>query len=167
MGQSAPVLREMGSPRGKPRSGNSAQGRLYPPLLVSTQPEPVTHHNKLLILKGTSAWWRHCISFSTQMSLEQLKNIYGFYNRLFLVPKQKNRWRPIWDLSNLNQFLNTESFKPETTDILKTSLQTREWVTSIDFKDVYFHIHSKSCTFTPRAGPTNLKHFHLACPQPP
>ena len=29
----------------------------------------------------------------------------GFYNRLFLVPKPNNKWRPILDLSNLNQFL--------------------------------------------------------------
>ena len=31
----------------------------------------------------------------------------GFYNRLFLVPKPNNRWRPILDLSTLNTFLNT------------------------------------------------------------
>ena len=34
----------------------------------------------------------------------------GFYNWLFLVPKP-NRWRPILDLSTLNTFLSTESFK--------------------------------------------------------
>ena len=38
-------------------------------------------------------------------------NSLGFYNRLFLVPKPNNRWRPILDLSTLNTFLNTESFK--------------------------------------------------------
>ena len=63
------------------------------------------------------------------------QNSLGFYNRLFLVPKPNNRWRPILDLSTLNTFLNTESFKMET-----------PWVTSIDFKDAYFHIpiHSQS-----------------------
>ena len=30
-----------------------------------------------------------------------------FYNRLFLVPKPNNRWRPILDLSNLKKFLKT------------------------------------------------------------
>ena len=40
----------------------------------------------------------------------------GFYNRLFLVPKPNNRWRRILDLSNLNKFLKTESFKVETPD---------------------------------------------------
>ena len=37
---------------------------------------------------------------STQKSL-------GFYNRLFLVPKPNNWWRPIFNLSTLNNFLNT------------------------------------------------------------
>ena len=34
------------------------------------------------------------------------QNSLGFYNRLFLVPKPNNRWRPILDLSTLNTFLN-------------------------------------------------------------
>ena len=75
-------------------------------------------------------------------------NSLGFYNRLFLVPKPNNRWRPILDLSTLNTFLNTESFKMETPEIIRTSLQAGEWVTSIDFKDAYFHIpiHSPGST---------------------
>ena len=70
----------------------------------------------------------------------------GFYNWLFLVPKPNNRWRPILDLSTLNTFLNTESFKMETPETIRSSLQVGEWVTSIDFKDAYFHIpiHSQS-----------------------
>ena len=74
------------------------------------------------------------------------QNSLGFYNRLFLVLKPNNRWRPILDLSTLNTFLNTESFKMETPETIRTSLQAWEWVTSIDFKDAYFHIpiHSQS-----------------------
>ena len=68
------------------------------------------------------------------------QNSLGFYNRLFLVPKANNRWRPIPDLSILNTFLNTESFKMETPETIRTSLQIGEWITSIDFKDAYFHI---------------------------
>ena len=74
------------------------------------------------------------------------QNSLGFYNRLFSVPKPNNRWRPILDLSTLNTFLNTESFKMETPETIKTSLQLGEWVTTIDFKHAYFHIpiHSQS-----------------------
>ena len=68
------------------------------------------------------------------------QNSLGFYNRLFLVPKPNNRWRPILDLSTLNTFLNTELFKMETPETIRTSLQAGEWVTSIDFKDAYVHI---------------------------
>ena len=64
----------------------------------------------------------------------------GFYNRLFLVPKPNNKWRPILDMSNLNKFLKIEKFKMETPETIQTSLQTGEWVTSIDFRDAYFHI---------------------------
>ena len=64
----------------------------------------------------------------------------GFFNRLFLVPKPNNKWRPILDLSKLNLFLKTEKFKMETPETIRTSLQQGEWVTSLDFIDAYFHI---------------------------
>ena len=64
----------------------------------------------------------------------------GFFNRLVLVPKPNNRWRPILDLSNLNFFLKSGKFKMETPETIRTSLQQGEWITSIDFKDAYFHI---------------------------
>ena len=74
------------------------------------------------------------------------QNSLGFYNWLFLVPKPNKRWRPILDLSTLNTFLNTETFRMETPETTRTCLQLGEWVTSIDFKDAYFHIpiHSQS-----------------------
>ena len=68
----------------------------------------------------------------------------GFYNQLFLVPKPNIWWRPILDLSNLNKYLKTQSFKMETPETIRTSLQTGEWVTSIDFNDAYFHIPIQS-----------------------
>ena len=37
----------------------------------------------------------------------QNQNSLGFYNRLCLVPKPNNRWRPVLYLSTLNTFLNT------------------------------------------------------------
>ena len=64
----------------------------------------------------------------------------GFFNRLFLVPKPNNKWRPILDLSKLNLFLKVEKFKMEIPETIRTSLQQGEWVTSVDFKDAYFHI---------------------------
>ena len=47
----------------------------------------------------------------------------------FLVPKLYNHWRPILGLS-----------KPNLSETIRATLQQWEWVTSIDFKDAYFHI---------------------------
>ena len=68
-----------------------------------------------------------------------VKSSLAFYNRLSLVPKSNRKWRPIFDLSQLNLYLNTNTFKMET-PIIRLSLQTGEWVTSLDLIDVYFHI---------------------------
>ena len=64
----------------------------------------------------------------------------AFYNRLFIVPKPNNKWRPILDLSKLNLFLHSDTFKMETPETIRISLQKGEWVSSLDFSDAYFHI---------------------------
>ena len=64
----------------------------------------------------------------------------GFYNRLFIVPKPNQKWRPILDLSALNRFLKVKTFKMETPESIRLSLQPGEWFTSLDFSDAYFHI---------------------------
>ena len=74
------------------------------------------------------------------VELVQNQTSLGFFNRLFLVPKPNNKWRPILDLSNLNTFLKVDKFKMETPETIRTSLRQGEWVTSVDFKDAYFHI---------------------------
>ena len=82
----------------------------------------------------------HQLLNKNAVELVQNPQSLGFYNRLFLVPKPNNRWRPILDLSKLNNYLKTQSFKMETPETIRTSLQAGEWVTSTDFKDAYFHI---------------------------
>ena len=67
------------------------------------------------------------------VELVQNEKSLGFFNQLFLVPKPNNHWRPILDLSKLRH-------KMETWETIRTSLQQGEWVTSIDFKNAYFHI---------------------------
>ena len=82
----------------------------------------------------------HQLIDKNAVELVRNKTSLSFFNRLFLVPKPNNKWRPILDLSNLNFFLKAEKFKMETPETIRTSLQPGEWVTSIDFKDAYFHI---------------------------
>ena len=64
----------------------------------------------------------------------------GFYSRIFMVPKQGGKWRPVIDLSVLNKFIRKETFKMETPELIRSSFVKGEWVTSIDLKDAYFHV---------------------------
>ena len=75
-------------------------------------------------------------------AIEKVRNTesLGFYSRLFLVPKPHQKWRPVIDLSRLNQFPRIERFKMETPESIRTSLNIGEWVTSIDLQDAYLHI---------------------------
>ena len=82
----------------------------------------------------------HQLTDKNAVELVRNQTSLGFFNRLFLVPKPNNKWRPILDLSKLNLFLKVEKFKMETPETIRTSLQQGEWVTSVDFKDAYFHI---------------------------
>ena len=95
----------------------------------------VNPHRNLYLLEAL-----HQLMDKNAVELIQNKKSLSFFNRLFLVPKPNNRWRPILDRSKLNHFLKVEKFKMETPENIRTSLQQGEWVTSIDFKDAYFHI---------------------------
>ena len=84
-----------------------------------------------------------CIhSLLNKHAIEKVRNTesLGFYSSLFLVPKPQQKWRPVIDLSRLNQLLRIERFKMETPESIRTSLNTGEWVTSIDVEDAYLHI---------------------------
>ena len=102
------------------------------PTVISCYADP--HRNSYLLEA------LHQLLNKNAVELIQNPQSLGFYNRLFLVPKSNNRWRPFLDLSKLNEFLKTQLFKMETPETIRTSLQAGEWVTSIDFKDAYFHI---------------------------
>ena len=64
----------------------------------------------------------------------------AFYSRLFIVAKKTGGWRPIIDLSHLNLYLDFPTFRMETTQSIRNSLQVGQWTTSLDLKDAYFHI---------------------------
>ena len=64
----------------------------------------------------------------------------AFYSRLFLVAKKTGGWGPVIDLSHLNLYLDYPTFRMETTQSIRNSLQIGQWTTSLDLKDAYFHI---------------------------
>ena len=81
----------------------------------------------------------------------------AFYNRLYLVPKTNNKWRPILDPSHLNLFLAPGTFKMETPETIRLSLQQGQWITSLDINSAYFHI-----PISPRSR--KYFRFHLKSP---
>ena len=85
------------------------------PTVVSCYVNP--HRNSYLLEALHQLMDKHAIELvRNQTSL-------GFFNRLFLVPKPNNKWRPILDLSKLNIFLKVGKFKTETPETIRTSLQ--------------------------------------------
>ena len=82
----------------------------------------------MYILTGTYIGLEALHQFMDKDAVEPVQ-ISGLLQLTFLVPKLDSRWRPILDLS-----------KPNLSETIRTSLQQGEWVTSIDFKDTYFHI---------------------------
>ena len=65
----------------------------------------------------------------------------GYYSRVFLVPKKNGKLRLIIDLSVLNHFVYTQTFKMETQRKLKGAVQLNDWAFSVDLTDAYLHIY--------------------------
>ena len=64
----------------------------------------------------------------------------GFYSRLFLVEKASGGWRPMIDLSHLNEFVQLTRFKMETVTSVLLSVREGDFLASLDLKDAYFQI---------------------------
>ena len=61
----------------------------------------------------------------------------GFYSRLFLVQKASGSWRPIIDLSTLNDYITSSSFHMETPRSVLSSIRPGDWMISLDLQDAY------------------------------
>ena len=90
----------------------------------------------------------HALIIKKAVARVRVRTSLAFFNR-FIVPKPNQKWGPILDLSALNKFLSVKTFKIETPETIRISLQQGEWVTSLDFSDAYFHIpvHNRSRKF--------------------
>ena len=64
----------------------------------------------------------------------------GFYSLLFLVEKATGGWRPVIDLSHLNDFVQLTPFKMETVASVLLSVREGDFLASLDLKDAYFQI---------------------------
>lgn len=64
----------------------------------------------------------------------------GFRSRLFTIVKKTGDLRPVLNLRPLNQFVNQESFKMESTKLVCSMIQKNDYLTSIDLKDAFLHV---------------------------
>ena len=64
----------------------------------------------------------------------------GFYSRLFLVEKATGGWRPVIDLSHLNDFVQLTPFKMKAVALVLLSVREGDFLASLDLKDAYFQI---------------------------
>ena len=64
----------------------------------------------------------------------------GFYSRLFLIEKSSGDWRPVIDLSPLNEFVHQTPFRMETPNSVLLVVRKDDFLASIDLKDAYFQI---------------------------
>ena len=139
----------MGSSGFESKSSQHTEGGLHPPLPVQTQLDKVTNCNKqlaqlsqpVLPLRGTvSADKQECSRTGRKSKLT------GFLQPAIFGTQTQQPVETGPGPEHLEHLFNTVSFKMETPETIRTSLQAGEWVTSIDFKDAYFHIpiHSQS-----------------------
>ena len=64
----------------------------------------------------------------------------GFYSRLFLVKKASGSWRPIIDLSTLNDYITSSRFHMETPRSVLNSIRPGDWLISLDLQDAYLQV---------------------------
>ncbi|KZR98490.1 Uncharacterized protein APZ42_006071, partial [Daphnia magna] len=63
----------------------------------------------------------------------------GFISNFFIIPKKtKGKFRPIFNLNNLNLFVSYEHFKMEGIDNLKYLIRNNEYLVKLDLQDAYF-----------------------------
>ena len=64
----------------------------------------------------------------------------GFYSRLSLVQKASGSWRPIIDLSTLNDYVTSSHFHMETPQSVLHSIRPGNWMVSLDLQDAYLQV---------------------------
>ena len=89
----------------------------------------------------------------------------GFYSRMFVVQKASGSWRPIIDLSFLNQFIMKTKFRMETVQSVLGSIRRNDWMFSIDLKDAYLQVpmHSSSRRYLRFVTPAGVFQFKALC----
>ena len=108
-----------------------------PPLRWSTDPPPdvVTCLNKAPVLIPFIMDW-----LKRGILLKLTKPRLVFFSRMFYVSKKNGKFRPIIDLSVLNRYIVTPSFKMETLQKILPLIFQVLWATSLDVTDAFLSV---------------------------
>ena len=89
----------------------------------------------------------------------------GFYSRLFLVQKASGSWRPIIDLSTLNEYITSARFHMETPRSVLNSIRPGDWMISLDLQDAYLQVpvHHDSRRFLSFVVAGKTYQFRVLC----
>ena len=89
----------------------------------------------------------------------------GYYSRIFMVSKASGGWRPVLDLSQLNDFMQVTHFKMETVASVRSSIKKKDFMATIDLKDAYFQIpvHLESRKYLRFVWEETMYQFKVLC----
>ena len=89
----------------------------------------------------------------------------GFYSCLFVTPKVTGGWRPVIDLSFLNQFVRLSHFRMETAQSVLQCLRSGDWLISLDLQDAYLQVpvHPQSRRFLRFCLGSQVYQFRVLC----
>ena len=91
------------------------------------------HQQKLLQDAITELIKKQAIKMVTDHQTDQ------FISTLFVL-QQTNKTRPVFNLRQLNSFVETPKFKMEGLALLRSTLRENDYMTKLDLKDTYFSI---------------------------
>ena len=127
----------------KSKGGFNFERGIHATLQNQTPSDPVSPDQECLCSSGEKQFPKRSIIGSHKQigsGRSGCAVIPGLLQPAISGPKPNNKWRPILDLSQLNLYLQPGTFKMETPETIRLSLQKGEWVTSPDFSDAYFHL---------------------------
>ena len=98
-------------------------------------------------------------------ALEPAPQSPGYYSRMFVAPKSNGSWRPIIDLSSLNQHVEFTKFHMETPASVLRSIRPGDWMIFLDLKDAYLQIpiHPASRKFLRFVTSLGVVQFRVLC----
>ncbi|KOB65641.1 reverse transcriptase [Operophtera brumata] len=75
-----------------------------------------------------------------EQTLTKLTCKTGFLSKMFLTPKSDGKWRPVFNLKRLNNYVKLQKFRLINHRKLQFFLQKGDYMTKIDLSQAYYHV---------------------------